>query len=178
MLISLVNDLNFGCTTVPVQMTSQHISDEDLERYYLEMVADESELGQAPLTSTAHSHGAPASLPCARNRAREAPLVLFYAARERAAPARRPVGSRLPRRGALLAARRRRRAGAEHAAAAKSERPRGAARAPDSRAPRVAFGCPLLPGGLWQNGDTTSAHQKIGRLQPKDRLSSWRRKLE
>jgi hypothetical protein len=35
------------CATIPVQMAWQHISDEDLERYHLGMVTDESEL--APL---------------------------------------------------------------------------------------------------------------------------------
>lgn len=35
------------CATIPVQMAGQHISDEDLERYYLGMVTNEAEL--APL---------------------------------------------------------------------------------------------------------------------------------
>jgi hypothetical protein len=35
------------CATIPVQMAWQHISDEDLGRYHLGMVTDESEL--APL---------------------------------------------------------------------------------------------------------------------------------
>jgi hypothetical protein len=35
------------CATIRVQMPWEHISDEDLERYYLGMVTDESEL--APL---------------------------------------------------------------------------------------------------------------------------------